>query len=123
MTNIHFAFLSREILKLPDGGQLALDWENYGNTRSNLVMLVLPGLTSTSKSSYVTHFVDKAKSRGCATCVMNYRGVELTVTTPRLYCASDHDDLKFVLGHLKKLYPQHLIFAVGVSIGKFSRCL
>ncbi len=51
---------SREILKTADGGLIAIDWLNQNNAKNKLIVLVLPGLTGSSKENYVTHLVDKA---------------------------------------------------------------
>ncbi len=111
-------FYNREILSLPDGGQLALDWENREHARNKLVVLILPGLTSSSQSSYVTHYVDEAKKHDCVACVMCYRGISLKLLTPRLHCATDDEDLEFVLDHIQNLYPQHTIIAIACSLGR-----
>ncbi len=81
-------------------------------------MLLLPGLSGSSHSSYITHYVDKAKKKGCIAVAMNYRGIELGLKTTRIHCATDHEDLAFVVNHIKKSHPDHCIFAVGTSIGK-----
>jgi predicted alpha/beta-fold hydrolase len=49
---------------------------------------------------------------------MNYRGIDLNLLTARMHCSTDHEDLALVVNHIKKLYPEHRIFAVGTSIGK-----
>jgi abhydrolase domain-containing protein 1/3 len=106
----------REVLKTPDGGQVALDWANLGAPKK-CILLVLPGLTGSSKDNYVTHLMDKAVKRGCTTIAMNYRGIELDLTTPRTYCATNMEDLHLVVNHIHSKYPEHKIFAVGVSLG------
>lgn len=50
----------REILKTQDGGLLAVDWANINSSDKKMVVLVLPGLTGSSKENYVTHLVEKA---------------------------------------------------------------
>ena len=49
----------REILKTPDGGLVAIDWSNL-EAPKKLILLVLPGITGSSKDNYVTHLVDEA---------------------------------------------------------------
>ncbi len=106
----------REVLRTPDGGQIAIDWANRQAARK-CILLVLPGLTGSSKDNYVTHLMDKGVKRGCTVVAMNYRGIELDLTTPRTYCATNTEDLHLVVAHIRKAYPEHKIFAIGVSLG------
>jgi len=106
----------REILKTQDGGQIAIDWANKkGNRR--MVLLVLPGLTGCSKDNYVSHFVEKAVKMDCKAVVMNYRGIECDLLTARTYCATNLEDLHMVVEHIQSLYPDHRLFAIGISLG------
>lgn len=106
----------REVLKTQDGGVLAIDWANLGAPKP-LVLLVLPGLTGSSKDNYVTHLADEAVKLGCTAVVMNYRGIEVELTTARTYCATNYDDLHLVIEHIHARYPEHRILAVGISLG------
>ena len=108
---------TREILTTQDGGRLAIDWSNVDESSKKLVLLILPGLTGSSKDNYVTHFVDKAVKGGCIAVVMNYRGIEVELTTPRTYCATNHEDLHLVVNHIHSKYAGHKLMAVGVSLG------
>ena len=77
----------RELLKTQDGGLLALDWANLmGNQK--LILLVLPGITGCSSDNYVSHMAEKARRKDCIAVVMNYRGIEIELTTPRCYSAT-----------------------------------
>jgi predicted alpha/beta-fold hydrolase len=77
---IKFNFFNekREILNLPDDGQLALDWENAKSATRKLIVLILPGLTSSSNAGYITHYVKESKKKGCVAVVMNFRGLFLS---------------------------------------------
>lgn len=107
---------TREILKTDDGGLIAIDWANL-DAPKKVILIVFPGLTGCSKDNYVTHLVDKAIKSGCTAVVMNYRGIEVELTTPRTYCATDHSDLHMVINHVHNKYKEHKILAVGVSLG------
>ncbi len=108
----------REILKTEDGGQIALDWvERNLDESKKLILLILPGLTGSSKDSYVTHLADEASKAGCRAVIMNYRGIECELSTPRTYCATNYDDLHLVVSHIAKLFKDHKLMAVGVSLG------
>ncbi len=50
----------REILKCQDGGLIAIDWVNYEKSEKKMVVLVLPGLTGSSKENYVSQMVEVA---------------------------------------------------------------
>jgi abhydrolase domain-containing protein 1/3 len=80
-------------------------------------MLVLPGLTGCSKDNYVSHFVDKAKKFGCKAVVMNYRGIEVDLLTPKTYSATNLEDLHLVVEHIKERMPKDKLFAIGISLG------
>lgn len=103
-------------MKTPDGGQLALDWANV-NAKNNLVILVLPGLTGCSKDNYITHFVDKAIKNDCKAVVMNYRGIECDLLTPRTYSATNLEDLHLVVERIKERFPKDKLFVIGISLG------
>lgn len=108
----------REVLKTPDGGQIAIDWAyNDSSADKKQVLLVLPGLTGSSKDNYVTHLVDEGVKKGCKCLVMNYRGIGVDLVTPRTYCATNYEDLDLVVSHVLKRFPNHKIFAIGVSLG------
>jgi abhydrolase domain-containing protein 1/3 len=106
----------REVLKTSDGGLIAIDWCNE-KASQKLVLLVLPGLTGSSKDNYVTHLVDQAVKLDCVAVVMNYRGIECELTTPRTYCATHYEDLHMVVNHIHDRYGEHAIFAIGISLG------
>ena len=50
---------TREVLKTPDGGLIGIDWANK-EAKNKMIVLILPGLTGSSKENYVTHYVEKA---------------------------------------------------------------
>ena len=85
----------------PDGGVIAIDWLNLDSPQK-VILLVLPGLTGSSKENYVTHFVDEARKSGCTAVVMNYRGISIDLTTARTYCATNFEDLDMVVKHIHK---------------------
>lgn len=107
----------REVLKTPDGGLIAIDWANYHRSEKKMILLVLPGLTGSSKANYVSHLVEKAVKSGCKAVVMNYRGIECELKTSRAYCATNYEDLDMVVNHIQKSFTDHKIFAIGTSLG------
>lgn len=109
----------REILKTQDGGCLAIDWSNMENSdnKHKMILLVLPGLTGCSRDNYVTHLVEEGKKVGLPAVVMNYRGIEVELKTPRTYCAANYEDLHLVITHIRERFKDYKIFAVGISLG------
>lgn len=112
-------FNCREVLKLSDGGQVALDWVEPDITdEMKAVMLVLPGLTGNVQADYVRCLAAAARQLSARCVVFNNRGLGgLPLTTPRLYCALSHDDLAEVVGAVRARCPAAPLLAVGVSLG------
>ncbi|OWA50971.1 Phospholipase ABHD3 [Hypsibius exemplaris] len=81
------------------------------------VVLILPGLTGDSTQNYVRGLVQASDSLGLMAVVMNYRGVSGSLKTPRSYCGADTSDVAEVVNHVKDLYPNLPLIAVGVSLG------
>ncbi|KAI8437884.1 hypothetical protein MSG28_010566 [Choristoneura fumiferana] len=90
----------RQVLRLRDGGQVALDWLDApgGAGAARPVLLVLPGLTGGAHADYVRCLARAARRLGAHAVVFNNRGCGgLPLTTPRLYCALSHEDLAEVV--------------------------
>ncbi|KAJ9582949.1 hypothetical protein L9F63_022710, partial [Diploptera punctata] len=108
----------REILKLSDGGQVALDWFEDGCPHDAPVIIILPGLTGESQAEYVKCLVKAANSIKLRIVVFNNRGQGgISLMTSRTYCASKCDDLSEVVTHVKAINPGIPIAATGVSMG------
>ncbi len=80
-------------------------------------MLIVPGITSSSRDFYVTHCVQKAIECECVAVVMNYRGISVDLLTPRFYTVENYEDLELVIDHVKNTFPDCSIVAVGSSFG------
>ncbi|CAG4972486.1 unnamed protein product [Colias eurytheme] len=109
----------REILRLSDGGQVALDWADApgaAGDKARPLMLVLPGLTGGSHADYVRCLVAAACQLGAHCVVFNNRGLGgVPLTTPRLYCAVSHEDLAEVVEAVRGRGGP--LLGVGVSLG------
>ncbi|XP_054739716.1 phospholipase ABHD3-like [Anastrepha obliqua] len=109
----------REILTLKDGGEVALDWleENCGDDAPCII--ILPGLTGESQAEYIKCLVIAANNVGMRVVVFNNRGLGgIELKTPRLYCASNCEDLSEVVRHVRKTIPTHCkLGATGISMG------
>ncbi|XP_072460472.1 phospholipase ABHD3 isoform X1 [Notamacropus eugenii] len=121
-----------ELIKTTDGGQISLDWLDnnkspcYLDANTRPTILLLPGLTGTSKESYILHMVQFSEELGYRCVVFNNRGVSgenllVRMTsnkkTPRTYCCSNTEDLETVIHHVHSLYPSAPLLAAGVSMG------
>ncbi|CAH2049788.1 unnamed protein product, partial [Iphiclides podalirius] len=112
----------REVLRLSDGGQVALDWlvdegaEGSGCGEERAVMLVLPGLTGGAQADYVRCLAAAASSLRASLVVFNNRGLGgLPLTTPRLYSAVSHEDVAEVVAAVAARGAP--VLAAGVSLG------
>uniref|UniRef100_A0ACB8FDG9 Phospholipase abhd3 n=1 Tax=Sphaerodactylus townsendi TaxID=933632 RepID=A0ACB8FDG9_9SAUR len=70
-----------ELIKATDGGQISLDWFDNNDSVScpdastRPTILLLPGLTGSSRESYILHMIQQSKELGYRCVVFNYRGI------------------------------------------------
>lgn len=122
-------------LQLPDGQKFYAELLQKYNESTHVysptvseddgkpVALFLPGLVGDSQTEYIRTAVTMTNSIGYKTCVFNNRargGMKLK--TPRLYCATNFDDLEACLKHIKLTHPNSKIVAVGISLGGIVLC-
>ena len=113
-------YCSLQILKLFDGGEVCLDWIGpEDSSNDSPICLFLPGLTGHSQSEYIKSFVNVARKRLGARCIVfNFRGRGgHALKTARTYCASNSEDLAAVIDHIGAQYPDAPLLALGVSLG------
>ncbi|XP_032079118.1 phospholipase ABHD3 [Thamnophis elegans] len=113
-----------ELVTATDGGQISLDWFDndnsiqYPDSSTRPTVLLLPGLTGTSKESYILHMIQQSKTLGYRCVVFNYRGIAgENLLTPRTYCAANTEDLETIIDYIHKLYASTAMMAAGVSMG------
>lgn len=103
---------------MPDGGEVALDWMEEGCSKDGPCVILLPGLTGESQAEYVKCLVFAAQQSGLRVVVFNNRGLGgIELKTPRLYCASNCEDLSEVVRHVAKMVPKERLGAAGISMG------
>ncbi|RKP10808.1 Alpha/Beta hydrolase protein [Thamnocephalis sphaerospora] len=120
----------RELIDLPDGGKVALDWTPAMPTAENAsepTLIVVSGLTGGSHEGYIRGLLERltvpSKDRPelvpvCRAVVANFRGcAETRLHTPRLYSGAWTDDLRFAISHIQRLCPGAKLGAVGFSLG------
>ncbi|EHB12679.1 Abhydrolase domain-containing protein 3 [Heterocephalus glaber] len=113
-----------ELIKTADGGQISLDWFDndnsayYTDASTRPTILLLPGLTGTSKESYILHMIHLSEELGYRCVVFNNRGVAgENLLTPRTYCCANTEDLETVIQYVHGLCPSAPFLAAGVSMG------
>lgn len=109
-------------MKLPDGGQVSLDWyasaDDNQKKEKDAIAIIIPGLTGNSQTEYVKSLVPEVQSCGYTCVGFNQRSRGGTrLLTPRLYCAANCDDLEHALRLIRSKRPETLIVAVGISLG------
>eukprot|EP00164_Ancoracysta_twista_P007485 GFYU01010630.1.p1 GENE.GFYU01010630.1~~GFYU01010630.1.p1 ORF type:complete len:407 (+),score=79.63 GFYU01010630.1:110-1330(+) len=118
----------REVLQMPDGGTVALDWSEkhvsgdhtHFNEEALPVVIVFHGLTGSSEDTYVKHLVDilETSETRMRAVVFNYRGCgDNPLTVPMGYNAAFTADAHRVVDYVKSRHPRSSLFAIGVSLG------
>ncbi|KAF8504044.1 Alpha/Beta hydrolase protein [Hysterangium stoloniferum] len=118
----------RQLLALPDGGTIGLDFTGP-TTQENIdpgttIVVVMHGLTGGSYESYVRSILSvicAARERGGP----GYRGVVVTfrgcagveLTTAQMYSGGYTDDLRTALFYLSMKYPRARLVGLGFSLG------
>lgn len=102
---------------------MSLDWyEGSPSEEDSLnptpVAIIFPGLVGDSQSEYLRYIVPAIHKMGYRVASFNNRGrggVELK--TPRLYCASNFEDVELVIEYIRENNPKSRIVASGFSMG------
>lgn len=122
-------------LQLPDGQKFyaelltKYDESNYvyepsiSEDDGKPIAIFLPGLVGDSQTEYIRTAVTMTNSIGYKTCVFNNRARGgMKIKTPRLYCATNYDDLEASLKHIRITHPNSRVVAVGISLGGIVLC-
>jgi uncharacterized protein len=114
----------RERLELADGDFVDLDWSepsttNFDKSLFNRGLLVFfHGLEGSSNSQYCLNTMGEANRSGWLGVVAHFRGCSGEPNRlPRSYHSGDSEHVDIVLREIRKRFPEHRIFAVGVSLG------
>lgn len=114
---------TRELVDCQDGGKVSLDWfEGSPSVETDGVnspiALMFPGLIGDSQSDYLKHIVPAVHKLGYRVVSFNNRGRGgMRLTSPRLYCAANYDDLELVIDRIREKNPTSTIVASGFSMG------
>ncbi|GMJ02186.1 hypothetical protein like AT1G34340 [Hibiscus trionum] len=122
----------RQLFHASDGGTIALDWLTSSDVSrgtcetSNTIskddttplVVVIPGLTSDSSSSYIKHLAFGLAKRGWDVVVSNHRGLGgVSITSDCFYNAGWTEDARVVIDYLHHQYSKAPLFVIGTSIG------
>lgn len=107
--------LQREVLELPDGDFLDLDWTE---ARDGPLVIIFHGLEGSSKSAYAAWMLKTLMDAGFHALLMHFRGCGGTPNRlNRAYHAGDTEDMAYVVEQLRQRYPGRAIAAIGYSLG------
>ncbi|ETW06207.1 hypothetical protein, variant 1 [Aphanomyces invadans] len=106
----------RELVRMDDGGQVALDWIPSTLPSSAPIVLVLHTLAGCSQD--MREFCRAATASGYRAVVFNKRGHGNTkLTTPKLQAFGCTQDMHTVIAHIQTTFPGVVIVGVGYSAG------
>ncbi|CEP00380.1 AB hydrolase-1 domain-containing protein [Plasmodiophora brassicae] len=112
--------LQRDIVECRDGGHLSLTWEadSYMASRDDTpILLILPGLTGSSRSKYICQLMKDASKQDLRPVVLGYRGFDVNLRTPMVTTCATVGDVEDSLMFLRKKHPDAPIYAIGFSMG------
>ena len=109
----------REVLELPDGDFVDVDWlEPPGTSDASPLVILLHGLEGSSRSAYAVAILEAATARGWRGVVPHWRGCGGTPNRlARAYHSGDYAELDHLLGAIRSRRGGAPLFAVGVSLG------
>ncbi|KAJ3262715.1 hypothetical protein HDU77_000231 [Chytriomyces hyalinus] len=111
----------REMLDLPDGGLVAIDWAPRFHTElpsNSPIIIMLHGLAGGSRETYVLDFVPHALKHGYRVAALNFRGCGgVEIQTPQLYSGSFTDDVRHIVKYIHQQNPLAPLVGVGFSLG------
>jgi predicted alpha/beta-fold hydrolase len=115
----------RELLRMPDGGTVGLDWAEkcWLSTQKSMtkdvpVVILHHGLVGDSQSEYIYHLAGYLLDGGFRVVVMVARGCGgLKLTSPELFAGRRVSDCAHCVQHVKERYRDAKLFWIGFSLG------
>ena len=112
--------LRREVLKLPDGDETAVDWvvETEGTPKSAPLLIILHGLEGSAESTYARMLMQAAAARQWRCCVLHFRDCgDYRNVLPRRYHAGETNDMRYFVAKLERDGQFGPMVAAGYSLG------
>jgi len=100
-------------------GIVSIDWLDQGLNKSAAIVILIPGLTGSSKAGYIRRSAKILHERGFRVACFNPRGRgENPLASPMLYSVGYTEDLRRVVEHIRALNSESSnLFAAGFSLG------
>lgn len=122
-----YVHYDRELISLPDGGTIAIDWASLRGTLDyqipqlhdeSPILLLHHGLVGDSQSEYLFHLARKMLKEGYRVGVMIARGCGgLKLTSPYTFSGRNSQDIRICIETVHKRYVVSNIFWIGFSLG------
>ena len=111
--------IEKEIFELSDGDFIECAWcEKPTLTSNSPIVLLFHGLEGSYKSPYIKGIMLALKKVGLSSVIVHFRGCgDKENRKARAYNSGDTSDAKEYLSHLKILYPNNSLHAIGYSMG------
>lgn len=107
----------KEIIKLPDGGQLALQ-SIVQVQDSKGIVIIIPGICGNGYTHYIVNTVKKSLENGYSVYVVNHRGLcDTELLTPLTYHGGSHFDAEVAINYIQTLHPDKPLYGVSYSLG------
>ena len=109
----------REEFVFSDGGTAALDTFDTETMKDNAPLVLLnPTLGGGTREPIINNLSEALVKRGYRVVVGNARGCAgAKITSARLSCGADYDDIQEILSHLREKHNPEFIFIAGFSLG------
>lgn len=112
--------VNSERVRLPDGGEVAVDWFADPDAHAGKpVLLLVPGTKGTKDSSYIQCAARMGIENGFVPVVTALRGCGVqTLSTPRCFDGASYSDLASVMNHIHEVCGRGVrVAALGYSMG------
>jgi predicted alpha/beta-fold hydrolase len=94
------------------------EWDSIASHDGKPMLIALHGLSGGSHEVYLRETLAPLTASGWEACVVNGRGCALSkITTPQLFNSRATWDVRQTILHLRELFPNRPLYAVGFSLG------
>lgn len=109
--------LRRERLELNDGDFIDLDWADM-EAKPSRIMVIFHGLEGSSRSAYVRRLIKRCSEHQVSVVVHHHRSCSgENNRLARSYHSGETADMQQTLMHVRSIYPDVHVDAVGYSLG------